>query len=141
MSRNYKKENEWLKENYCRIEGRVEKDFGNRFKLYLKSKNISFNEWLENKIKEDGIMKIVGKLLKNDKDLEIVEQNGEMYVLCGWNGESYCNCWKVLDAQGLNTTEEDKKYTLKPVIQGNGTQNKDGSYDEYKTIFYEIHIN
>lgn len=140
MSRNYKKENEWLKENYCRIEGRVEKDFGNRFKLYLKSKNISFNEWLENKIKGDGIMKIVGRLW-NNKDLEIIEQDGEMYVLYGWNGDSYCECWKVLDIQGLDRVEEDTEYTLKPVIQGIGEPDEDGCYEEYKTISYEISIN
>lgn len=139
MSRNYKKENEWLKEKYCRMEGRIEKDFGNRFKLYLKNKNISFNEWLENKIKGDGIMKIVGKLW-NDNNLDIIEQDGEMYVLYGWNGEVYLNCWKVLDNQGLDRVDEDTEYTLKPILQGVGTPDLDGNYDEYETISYEIYI-
>lgn len=139
MARNYKKENEWLKENYSRIEGRVEKVFGNRFKLYLKSKNISFNEWLEEKIKGDGIMKTVGYLW-NNKNLEIIEQNGEMYVLYGWNGEAYYDCWKVLDPQGFDRVDEDTEYILKPVYQGDGALNEDGDYDEYETISYEIYI-
>ena len=130
MSRNYQKENEWLKQNYCRIEGRIDKNFGNRFKLYLKDKNISFNEWLENKIKGDGIMKTVGTLW-NDKDIQIVEQDGEMYALYGWNGEAYYECWKVLDEKGLNRVDEDTEYILKPI----DVETESG---DFETLYYEI---
>ena len=78
-------------------------------------------------------MKKVGYLW-NDKDLEIIEQDGEMYVLYGWNGEAYYNCWKVLDSQGLDRVEEDVEYTLIPVYE-------EIEEDEYIIVRYEIHIN
>lgn len=78
-------------------------------------------------------MKTVGYLW-NDKGLEIVEQNGEMYVLYGWNGEGYFHCWKVLDSQGLDRAEEDLEYTLIPVYE-------ELEEDEYIITRYDVHIN
>lgn len=84
-------------------------------------------------------MKNIGYLW-NDKNIEIVEVDGEMYALYGWNGEAYYNCWKVLDAQGLDRVEEDTEYILKPVIQGVGTPDEEGNYDSYETINYIVSI-
>lgn len=62
-------------------------------------------------------MKVVGYLW-NDKDIKIVEIDGEMYALDGWNGESYLHCWKVLDEEGLKQADN-KEYILTPVYDEN----------------------
>ena len=68
-------------------------------------------------------MKRVGNLW-NDKNIEIVEVNGEMYALSGWNGEKYYHCWKVLDAQGINSVEEDREYIFKTFWDVSGIMKK-----------------
>lgn len=82
-------------------------------------------------------MKKVGNLW-NDREIEIVEVDGEMYALYGWNGEAYYHCWKVLDAEGLDRVDEDKEYILRPVSRGIGEPDEDGNYDEYEYVDYEV---
>lgn len=59
-------------------------------------------------------MKIVGTWLF-DKSIELVELQGEVYALAGWDGEKYGACWKctgpgyMYDAPG--------RYTLTPVYR------------------------
>lgn len=48
--RNYKKENEWLKENYKRFEVRIEKEKANEF---LSKINKPFATWVKEKIEEE----------------------------------------------------------------------------------------
>lgn len=84
-------------------------------------------------------MKYVG-CLWNNKNIEIVEVDGEMYALYGWNGEAYYHCWKVLDSKGLDRVDEDTEYILTPVVQGVGEVDEDGNYDNYETINYNISI-
>ena len=33
----------------------------------------------------------------SDDNIEIVEINGNLYALYGWNGEEYNHCWKCAD--------------------------------------------
>lgn len=84
-------------------------------------------------------MKHVGYMW-NDRSIEIVEIDGEMYALYGWNGEAYNHCWKVLDIKGLDKADEDIEYILTPVVQGVGDVDEDGNYDSYETINYDISI-
>lgn len=51
--RNYKKESEWSRNKYEELRARIEKDIGLKFKEYLKSKNMTFADWLREKIKEE----------------------------------------------------------------------------------------
>lgn len=30
----------------------------------------------------------------NDSNIKLVEINGSVYALAGWNGETYGNCWE-----------------------------------------------
>ena len=32
-----------------------------------------------------------------ESDIDIVEIDGELYALNGWNGEKYTDCWKCVD--------------------------------------------
>ena len=64
-----------------------------------------------------------------DKNIEIVEINGELYALYGWNGEKYNHCWKCADR--YNAIDEDIEYVIKPVYQ----ESPDGNFD---IIGYEI---
>lgn len=83
-------------------------------------------------------MKRVGYIW-NNRDIEIVEINGEMYTLHGWNGEAYYHCWKVADEKGFDRVDEDE-YILTPISQGVGDVDEDGNYDSYETINYEITV-
>lgn len=65
----------------------------------------------------------------NDKSIELVEIDREVYALNGWNGEEYGNCWKCT---GEFLTEASKEeYTLKPVY-------KEVDEDEWEIVNYEV---
>ena len=51
MPRNYKKESEWAKGKYERIEVKIEKDLGLEFKKALKNKGMTVSEFFKNRIK------------------------------------------------------------------------------------------
>lgn len=77
MSRDYKKENEWLKENYKRFEIRVKKNVAEKFMEYLKEDEDywSVNDWGNKQIekyinKKEGIK--MNKLTVSEiKDLTV----------------------------------------------------------------------
>ena len=50
--RNYKKETEWQKEKYKRIELRVEKELGEQFIELIEKQGISRNQWGTEQIKK-----------------------------------------------------------------------------------------
>ena len=52
MARNYKKEAEWQKEKYKRIELKVDKQLGERFVHLIESQGISRNQWGTEQIKK-----------------------------------------------------------------------------------------
>ena len=59
-------------------------------------------------------MKEAGKWW-NDVGISLVEIEGIVYALHGFNGEAYYNCWRI---SGEHLTEASKeKYTLKPVYR------------------------
>ena len=47
-------------------------------------------------------------------DIHIVEIDGVLYALSGWNGEKYTDCWECLDQC---TPVEGSSYTLTPVYR------------------------
>ena len=51
--RNLKKEMNWAKEKYGRLDTKLDKEIVEKFKKYLKEQNIPYRKWLENKIKEE----------------------------------------------------------------------------------------
>lgn len=66
----------------------------------------------------------------NDREIEIVEINGELYALDGWNGECYLHCWKCLDQ--FTADPEDEEYEIRPIY---GEPDEDGNEDH---IGYEL---
>ena len=86
-------------------------------------------------------MKLVGKYW-NDNTKDVVEVDGEMYVLHGWNGEKFYHCWKVLDCNGLDFAENiEKSYILTPVYKGVGEPDEEGNYDEFEVVDYIVNAN
>ena len=51
----------------------------------------------------------------DDGNSEIIRIEGKYYVLNGWNGEKYCNCWECLTKTKM--ADPDKEYTLTPVYK------------------------
>ena len=52
MSRNFKKEADWLKNNYKRFEVRLPNDIAEEFKKFLSDNELSFAEWCKSKIND-----------------------------------------------------------------------------------------
>ena len=65
----------------------------------------------------------------NDKSIELVEIDGSVYALYGWNGEEYGNCWKCTGEFLTEASREE--YTLKPVY-------KEVAEDEWEIVNYEV---
>ena len=72
----------------------------------------------------------------NDKNVELVELNGRVFALNGWNGEEFTECWECFGEHHMDSGAE--HYTLRPVLRGIGEPDEDGSCDQYETIDYEL---
>ena len=66
-------------------------------------------------------IKLMGKWW-NDKNLEIYNIEGENYVLNGWNGESYLECFKVAENL-IDVLEGGREYTVVPKYEEIGEDN------------------
>ena len=64
--------------------------------------------------------KLVGNLW-NDRSVEIVEIEGNYYVLDRWNGEEW-DGWRVEDKRGYEATDEEA--TIKPIYE----EDEDGDF-------------
>lgn len=62
-------------------------------------------------------------------NIEIVEIEGKLYALYGWNGEKYLHCWECIDKYTAVDSEEE--YEIKPIY----VENSDGDFD---IVGYEI---
>jgi len=51
-------------------------------------------------------------------DQELIEKNGEVYALNGWNGKSYTSSWKCLGEDCMDASEE--TYTITPIYDEGG---------------------
>ena len=49
----------------------------------------------------------------NDSTIEVVEIDGALYALNGWNGEKWTECWKCIDR--FTVDPDDRKYEIAPV--------------------------
>ena len=64
----------------------------------------------------------------SDSSIEMMQIEGNVYALYGWNGEKYINCWKCIGDNLMQASEEE--YHIIPTFKGiNG---------EYKITGYEI---
>lgn len=52
MSRNYKKEREWLLENYKEVRANIKKELAEEFRKKLKEERCSVAEWMTEKIED-----------------------------------------------------------------------------------------
>lgn len=55
----------------------------------------------------------------NDKELEVISDGKRYFVLDGWNGLQYCDCWEVSDEEGFDPIYTDNKYSFGPVSLAN----------------------
>lgn len=72
--------------------------------------------------------KMVGNWRSN-KDIELVEIDGTVYALNGWNGEKYLNCWICTGEDLMDASEEE--YQIKP-------EYKEVAEDEFEIVGYEV---
>lgn len=49
----------------------------------------------------------------NDSSIQIVEIDGDLYALNGWNGEKYTDCFRVIDR--FTAADDDRKYEIRPI--------------------------
>ena len=48
-----------------------------------------------------------------DTDIDVVEIDGALYALNGWNGEKYLHCWKCIDR--FTADPDNREYEIAPV--------------------------
>ena len=68
----------------------------------------------------------------NDSSIELVEIDGSVFALGGWNGESYNNCWKCTGDYNMDASEE--TYTITPTYE-------EVSEDEFEIIAFKVEQN
>lgn len=64
----------------------------------------------------------------HDRDIDLVDIEGTVYALNGWNGEKYLNCW-VCTGEDLMDANE-KEYGITPIYNNNE--------EDPETIGYEV---
>lgn len=65
----------------------------------------------------------------SDKSIELVEIEGKVYALNGWNGEKFLNCWECIGEDNMDASKEE--YVITPVYE------EDGEGD-FITVGYEV---
>lgn len=80
------------------------------------------------------MIKIIGSWW-SDRTTPLVEIDGSVYALYGWNGEEYTDCWKCTGEFHHDASEE--RYRIRPIYAGDlipgfwDTHEEDGS-DEWE---------
>ena len=67
----------------------------------------------------------------NDSSIELVNIDGSVYALNGWNGEKWTDCWECTGKYLTEASEE--KYIIVPIYSEE--ENENGGYD---VIDYEV---
>jgi hypothetical protein len=65
----------------------------------------------------------------NDKSIDLVEINGRVYALYGWNGEEWAQCWECLGDDYMEASEE--RYTIRPIYE-------EVDEDEWEIVAYQV---
>ena len=65
----------------------------------------------------------------NDKEIELVEIDGKVYALNGWNGESYLKSWECTGEGLMDASEEE--YSITP-------QYEEVENDEFEIVGYTV---
>jgi len=63
-----------------------------------------------------------------DKKIELVEVDGKVYALNGWNGEKYTDCWECIGEDNMEASE--KRYEIIPI-----SEEVDG---DFETVGYDV---
>jgi len=64
----------------------------------------------------------------NSQEIDLIEKDGAVYALNGWNGESYTESWKCSGEHNMDATGS---YDIRPVYNQLGE-------DEFEVVDYEI---
>lgn len=67
----------------------------------------------------------------NDSSIEIVEIDGELYALYGWNSEKWTRCWKCIDR--FTADPDNKEYEVRPIFEQVGEDE-----DDIDIVGYEV---
>lgn len=67
----------------------------------------------------------------NDREIELVEIDGEVFALNGWNGETYLNSWKCLGEDHMEASKEE--YQITPIYEDEANE-----HDIYEIVGYEV---
>lgn len=65
----------------------------------------------------------------NNRDIDLVEIEGAVYALHGWNGETYLHSWKC--SGEFNTDASEEEYAITPIF-------KQIEEDEFEVVGYEV---
>jgi len=76
-----------------------------------------------------------------ESNIDIVEIDGELYALNGWNGEKWVHCWKCFDSH--TQALENKEYEIAPIYDLRKWNEESGEFEDGGTaidgiIGYEV---
>lgn len=63
-----------------------------------------------------------------ESDIEIVEIEGNLYALNGWNGERWVHCWKCIDR--FTADPDGREYEIVPVYDMTAWNEEDGEFQD-----------
>lgn len=63
-----------------------------------------------------------------DSDIDIVEIDGELYALDGWNGEKYLHSWKCVDR--FTADPDGREYEITPIYEWDHWNDEDGEFQD-----------
>ena len=79
----------------------------------------------------------MAKVFFAESNIEIVNIDGELYALNGWNGEKYLHCWKCADRWNADPSGEE--YEIAPVYDWDSYDEENGEFPDGSGIIgYEV---
>ena len=61
-------------------------------------------------------------------DIEIIDINGTLYALNGWNGEKWLHCWKCIDRFTADPSSEE--YEIAPIYDMSAWSEEDEEFQD-----------
>lgn len=132
IAREREAQKKWHKENIERLTIGLPKGMRARYRLIAQRRGISVAALIKYHLnreflKEVSVVKIIGKWW-NDASIDLVELDGTVYALNGWNGEVFTECWECF-GDFFNEAGE-KSYTLQPIYRFQAENIALGSLEE-----------
>lgn len=70
----------------------------------------------------------------SDSNIGLLEIDGTIYALSGWNGEKWLHCWRCIDK--FTAAPDDREYEITPVYEF--ADSGDDDDEQYNLVDYRV---